>query len=152
MAGLGESCSHVACVLWALKCGARMHQSMTVIQKKTYWVIPGGIKYVPYAPAQQIRFIGKNKLAASSTLASISSASDISSDTSPSPKPSSSSSSSKLPTEVVPIPTTQEMSTFFRSVSSVSSKPAILFLVPSYLDAYIPKSLDVDLPLVLTDL
>ena len=59
---------------------------------------------------------------------------------------------SALPTEVVPLPTTEDMNTFFRSSSSVSSKRAILALVPSYSDAYIPKSLDSDLPMVLTDL
>ena len=152
MAGLGESCSHVASVLWALECGARMRQSMTVTQKKAYWVIPGGIKDVPYAPAQQIKFIGKNKLAASSMLACISSASDISSDTLRHLSPLHHLLHLNHLTEVVSIPTTEEMSTFFRSISSVSSKPAILALVPSYSDAYIPKSLDVDLPLVLTDL
>ena len=51
----------------------------------------------------------------------------------------------------MPLPTTEDMNTF-RSLSSVSSKPAILALVPSYSDAYIPKSLDSDLPMVLTDL
>ena len=34
MAGLGESCSHVASLLWALEAGVRLRYSMTVTQKK----------------------------------------------------------------------------------------------------------------------
>jgi len=49
MAGLGESCSHVASILWAVESGVRLRESMTVTQKKAYWVIPGVVKDVPYA-------------------------------------------------------------------------------------------------------
>ena len=105
MAGLGESCSHVASVFWALESGVHMHQSMTVTQKKAYWVIPGGIKDVPYAPAQQIMFVGKSKIAASSMLACTSNASsapDVSSITSPFPRPSSSSPHLHYPLKLCP--------------------------------------------------
>lgn len=61
MSGLGESCSHVASVLWALETGARIQDSMTVTQKKAYWVIPGAEKDTRYAPASQIVFHGKRK-------------------------------------------------------------------------------------------
>ena len=50
MAGLGESCSHVASLLWAVESGVRIRESMTVTEKKAYWVIPGSVKEVPYAP------------------------------------------------------------------------------------------------------
>lgn len=47
MAGLGESCSHIASLLWAVESGVRIRDSMTVTPKKAYWVIPNGIKEVP---------------------------------------------------------------------------------------------------------
>ncbi len=49
MAGLCESCSHVVTLLWAIESGVRIRNSMTVTQKKAYWVIPNGIKEIPYA-------------------------------------------------------------------------------------------------------
>ena len=49
VAGLGECCSHIASLLWAVESGVRIRDSMTVSEKKAYWVIPTGIKQVPYA-------------------------------------------------------------------------------------------------------
>ena len=34
MAGLGESCSHVASLLWAIEAGVKLRDSMTVTQKR----------------------------------------------------------------------------------------------------------------------
>ncbi|XP_046840588.1 uncharacterized protein LOC124434733 [Xenia sp. Carnegie-2017] len=39
MAGIGESCSHVASLLWAVEAGARKRDSLTVTDKKAYWVL-----------------------------------------------------------------------------------------------------------------
>ena len=57
MAGLseGEYCLHVALLLWAIEAGVRIRDSMTVTQKKAYWVMPSGMKDVPYAPVKSIR-------------------------------------------------------------------------------------------------
>ena len=38
MAGLGESCTHVASLLWAIESGVRIRDSMIVTEKKAYWV------------------------------------------------------------------------------------------------------------------
>ncbi len=62
MAGLGETCSHVAAMLWAIESGIRLRDSMTVTQKKAYWVIPNGVKQVPYAPVKEINFVGKRQI------------------------------------------------------------------------------------------
>ena len=61
MAGLGECCSHVASVLWAFESAVCIRDSMTVTQKKAYWVIPNAVKEVPYAPVKSIDFVGKKK-------------------------------------------------------------------------------------------
>ncbi|XP_046856173.1 uncharacterized protein LOC124449282 [Xenia sp. Carnegie-2017] len=49
MAGIGESCSHVASLLLAVEAGARKRDSLTVTDKKAYWVLPSAVKAVPYA-------------------------------------------------------------------------------------------------------
>ena len=57
----GECCSHVASLLWAIEAGVRVRDSMTVTEKKAYWVMPNGVKDVPYAHVKCIKFIGKKK-------------------------------------------------------------------------------------------
>ena len=59
MAGLGETCSHVASLLWAIEAGLRARDAVTVTGKKAYWMLPPGVQEVPYAPIQRIKFIGK---------------------------------------------------------------------------------------------
>ena len=59
MAGIGECCSHVASLLWAVEAGVRIRDLMTVTQKEAYWVLPSGVKDVPYAPVRNIKFFGK---------------------------------------------------------------------------------------------
>ena len=59
MAGLGETCSHVASLLWAIEAGVRARDAVTVTGKKAYWMLSPGVKEVPYAPIQRIKFIGK---------------------------------------------------------------------------------------------
>ena len=63
VAGLGETCSHVASVLWAIESGVCLREPLTVpvTQKKAYWVIPTSVKEVPYARVKDIDFIGKMK-------------------------------------------------------------------------------------------
>ncbi len=60
MAGLGESCSHVASLLWAVEVGGKLRDSMIVTQKKAYWVLPPSVKDVPYSPLMGIKFKGKS--------------------------------------------------------------------------------------------
>ena len=63
MAGLGETCSHVAS--FAIESGVRIRDSMTVTQKKAYsWVMPNGVKELQYAPVRDINFLGKKRSAA----------------------------------------------------------------------------------------
>ena len=52
---LGESCAHVASLLFAVESGVHIRDSMTVTQKKAYCVIPTGVKEVPYV--QEIIYI-----------------------------------------------------------------------------------------------
>ena len=61
MAGMGESCSHVASLLWAIESGVRIRDSLTPTNKKAYWVIPQAVKQVPFSPVKNINFKGKKR-------------------------------------------------------------------------------------------
>ena len=61
MAGLGETCSHVASLLWVIGVGVESSESLTVTQKSAYWVLPPAVKSVPYTPVKDIGFIGKKR-------------------------------------------------------------------------------------------
>ena len=135
MAGLGETCSHVGSLLWAIEAGVRMRDSLTVTQKKAYWVIPPSVKEVSYSRIKDMNFQGKH----SSWKQSRSPSSSVSPSPSPSPSP-------------VPENYTSGFDCFLNSLATCSTKPAILSLISPYSDSYIPKSLAPDLPIALTNL
>ena len=93
------------------------------------------IKNVPYAPLAKINFNGKNE--------SICSTSDVPTDDQiPSKKP---------PQDCTP--SEAEKAQLFNSLAKCEgAKPAVLAIVSPYSEAYIPASLDQDLPMVLSDL
>ena len=86
MAGLGETCSHVASLL--LRPAFEEETPMTVTQKKGYLVLPHSVKEVPYVPLSHINFVGH-----AGSLAALTSPSPM---TLPSPSQPSSSCSSVL--------------------------------------------------------
>lgn len=59
MAGLGESCSHVASLLWAIEAGVKQRKSLTVTEKPAYWVLPPPVKSITYARVKDINFFKK---------------------------------------------------------------------------------------------
>ena len=61
MAGLGETCSHVASLLWAIAAGVDKRDSLTVTQKSAYWVMPPSIKDVPFQPIGNVTFAGMKR-------------------------------------------------------------------------------------------
>ena len=54
MAGLGETYSHVASLLWATAAGVEKRDCLTLTQKSAYWVMPPAIKSVPYVQVGDI--------------------------------------------------------------------------------------------------
>ena len=62
MAGLGESSSHVASLLFAIESGVRIRESMTVTQKSAYWVMPTGVKAVQYARCEKWTLLGRKEV------------------------------------------------------------------------------------------
>ena len=61
MAGLGENCSHLASLLWAIEVGVRIRDSMTVTDMRAYWVMPTSVRDVPYSQIKDIEFVGKKR-------------------------------------------------------------------------------------------
>ena len=61
MAGLGETCFHVASLLWAIGIGVESRESLTVMQKSAYWVMHPAMKSIPYSPLKDIKFVGMRK-------------------------------------------------------------------------------------------
>ncbi len=136
MAGLGESCSHVASLLWVISTGVEKRDSLTVTQKSAYWVMPPAVRSVSYAPIKEIDFIGKKKKAAKGMNDDGVSKAGCS-----------------RKRKKFNMPTFEEKKHFFDSLASCkTAKPAVLSVVPGYCEKYIPSALSADLPQVLTDL
>ena len=55
-AGLAESCSHVASILFYIEAWARIHEKLACTQVKCSWLLPKGIKDVPYSRVYDINF------------------------------------------------------------------------------------------------
>ena len=118
MAGLGETCSHVASLLWVIGVGVETRESLTVTQMSAYWVMPSAMKSVPYSPVKDIEFIGKKR------------------------KNSEVSISPPAAKRLTPPPSNTELSQSFDSLASCSdANSAVLAVVPPYCDAYVPLSL-----------
>lgn len=52
----------------------------------------------------------------------------------------------------VPAPSETELKDFLNNIKKSNSKPALLSLIPAHSDAYIPKSLNPELPDILLNL
>ena len=61
MAGLGETCTHVAAVLFYIEAVARVQEQQTSIQSACHWIIPAFQKSVEYHPVQDIDFTSPAK-------------------------------------------------------------------------------------------
>ena len=136
MAGLGETCSHVASLLWATATGVEKRDSLTVTKKSAYWIMPPAIKTVPYAPLAEISFVGKKRKNAI-----------ITKDT-PVDTPIMSKRKARACT-----PSDTEKAELFHSLAKCKgAMPTMLAIAPTHYEAYIPVSLDQDLPTVLSNL
>ena len=61
-AGLAETCSHVAGLLFYIEAWARLHGQLACTQMKCSWIIPSCVKEVPCAPISEIYFKSARKL------------------------------------------------------------------------------------------
>ena len=56
MAGLGEVCSHVGAILFAVEAGVRMLKSRTCTSLPCQWLMPSTVTKVPYPELHNIDF------------------------------------------------------------------------------------------------
>ena len=147
LAGLDEACTHVAAMLITIEATVRIPDAQTVTQKKAYWMLPPALCEVPYKPGCEIDFTapktkqkGFNK-ALETLSANANEQIQV----------------KKMKTlrtkEIdVPSPTEDELSALFSQLSESKSKPAILSTVEPFSKNYQPRTVELDLPLILTTL
>ena len=133
MAGLGETCSHVVSLLWAIATGVEKSTSLPVTQKSAYWVMTLAIKSVPYQPIGEINYVGKKRKCSSSSTRE--------------------SHSDAMEKKKIPAVSSTDSENLFNALSSCEgAKPAVLAGVAPYCEAYVPATLAEDLPMVLSEL
>ena len=128
MAGLGETCSHIAAILFHLEAVVRIQGTKsTCTQEKCQWIIPSYLKNVEYLPIKNIDFTSahgkKRKLDEAISFG----------DQDTATAPHQVKARAKEPTQ-------SEMETLFANLSCGGAKPLILSLVPQCSEDYVPKS------------
>ena len=119
MAGLGEACSHIAAILFAIETYNRLSNNDACTSQLCAW-LPPTLQNVHFAPIAEIDF------------------------TSPSTKrrsmsqevPDLEATRASTPSRPVPPPLDEELSTFYKALSK-TGKPAVLSLHHEYSDVYI---------------
>ena len=62
MAGLGEACTHIAALLFAIEASVKLQDSKTVTEEKAYWLLPTSVKGVKYKECSEIDFTSAKTL------------------------------------------------------------------------------------------
>lgn len=135
-AGLAESCSHVASVLFYIEAWNRIHGKLACTQVKCSWLLPTYVNEVEYKRVKDIDFRSAKKLKESldKKIDSLSNA------TTP-PQQYASEQGRKTPLNVDARPSsTAEMSAFFDKLNQCNVKPVALSLTKDYADQFVAKS------------
>lgn len=135
MAGLGESCTHVAATLFAIEAAVKVRDSKTVTETKSYW-LPASVKGVSYSTINNIDFIS-----AKSKKRNL----DLQLQGSPVPQRG-------YTDKIVPKPSVDDISSFLKNLSVAGANSAILTVVSPYSDRFIPQPLHTKFPQVLHEL
>ena len=134
MAGLGETCTHVAATLFYLEAAARMDERLSCTSQTCQWVIPMPRfqREMEYSEVCKIDFAsasGKRKrLDADST------------------KPSASGKPGQSVAKAVRPPSAAEKNSFFAAISNCEGRPAVLSLIKPYSKNYVPARTSSCLP------
>ena len=138
-AGLAESCSHIASVLFYLEAWTKINGKLACTQVKCSWLLPAYVDHVEYSMARDINFTSAKKMKTDLD-SKISNLQPGVSNSDPletySPIPGYASSGKKIPP-----PTEAEMDAFYAELSKCSeSKPIALSLIPEFAQSYVLKS------------
>ena len=138
MAGIGEVCSHVGALLFAVEAAVKIRNTKTVTEEKAYWLLPSAVPKIAYKTVQDIDFTSaKTKKKQLDTAIATST-----------PVPAMK--QKKLPD--ISGPTPEELNHLFSTLKDTGNKPALLSLIPGYAQDYRPKALDKKYPKVLSEL
>ena len=138
MAGLGETCSHLAAMMFFVEAAVRLKDKKTVTQEAAYWKLPSVKKQIEYAPIKDIDFISSRHLKKEL---------DNSIDTVSSTEKSSQKSSKN---NAVYHASRENFAKFLSELAD--AKPLFLSVHPCYVDAYTPEITRTKYPVILTTL
>ena len=144
MAGLGESCSHIASVLFYLEVATRLNEKLTCTQVKCSWLLPTTVKNVDYLRVKDIDFTSakKKKSDIDTSIDSLDADNDNSNialhPVTSTPKPS-----KKQQSPNITKPSSAELDAFYKSLSECKLKPVCLSLEEPYADSFISKTRNV---------
>ena len=140
MAGLGEACTHVAALLFAVEANVRNYEIKTVTQEKAYWMLPTSLKKVKYSPIADIDFMSAKTKAKKLNQCIDNSVEKFDCNQT---KPQ------KL---TVPLPSQSETEEFFQQLSATGTKSVILSITDPHNKEFVPLPLQSVFPKPLTDL
>ncbi|XP_035981353.1 uncharacterized protein LOC118556891 [Fundulus heteroclitus] len=125
MAGIGESCTHVAAMLFKLEVIVRCRETVTVTGRPAYWMIPGNLSKVVPEPGYKIDFTSSkakrktlNRLLEGGTVAA------------PGIR------TKRTKTSTV---SNEQLDSFFRAIHKASPQAAMLSCLPEYCEAFIDQ-------------
>ena len=139
VAGLGETCSHVASVLWASEAGVRQRELLTVTDRRAYWVQPTYVNDIPYAPVRDINFTGRKGFkAAHENMRAI--------DPPPPPLPPPTPPQQQQHQQLLKRPSVDAQNAFLAALAGSSVKSAVLAVTRDYYESYIPQAMQDNFP------
>ena len=145
-AGLSETCSHVASLLFYIEAWTRINGKLACTQVKCTWLLPTYVSEVPYTKVQDINFHSAKKLKEdldekiknfSEPRPNATTAQPTSLNNLAMPTPG------VLPNCSSAVPSKTEMETLFAKLNECAIKPVALSLVQPYCEQFILKSRDI---------
>ena len=134
-AGLGESCSHVASVLFYLEAWTKIHGKLSCTQVKCSWLLPSYVTEVEYERVRDINFTSAKKMK-SDLDATLDNVLDK-------PQVDNLLEEPKIESKCVPVPSEEEMDSFYAELNNCKFKPIALSLVTPFADSFVLKSREI---------
>ena len=153
MAGLGEACTHIAALLYAIEATVKIRDSKTVTEEKAYWLLPSALKKVSYKEIKDIDFTAAKTAKRNFRSALEEEACDTVTLKTPTPRtPVPRTPASKVRDNKVPEASDEDIDQLLKTLAEAGSKAAILSITEPYCDKFVPKAISQDFPAVLSDL
>ena len=137
MAGLGECCSHIACVLFYLEVWARQHGKLACTQVKCNWILPSFVNKAEYAKVKDTDFTSARKLKSDMEKSLNDLSLDCDHDES---KECFSGTANSKEGYLIPQPSKADLEQFYSCLNECKVKPVCLSLVETYAESFISKA------------